>query len=192
MVYKNISNAIGKWKSWQYKNTTLLFLSLVLFFYLINEPIIQNFIKILGSLGYIGSFLSGVMFVSTFTVVPASAILFDIAKVLNPYLVAATAGIGAVVGDYLILKILKDQVFEELYPILKKARFSFLRVIFQSPFFAWIIPILGAVIIASPLPDEIGVSLMGLSKIKKWQFILITFLLNSIGIFIIVSLAKSF
>jgi len=67
-----------------------------------------------------------------------------------------------------------------------------LKKLFLSPFFTWLIPIAGAFIIASPLPDEIGISLMGLSKVKNWHFILITFLLNAIGIFLVVTLARSF
>ena len=181
-----------KWKSWKYRNTAFLILSISLFIYFLESSHVQFFIKSIGGLGYIGSFISGLFFVSVFTVAPASAVLFDIAKTtLNPYLVALFAGLGAVFGDYLILRILKDRVFEELMPLFKKMRGSFLETIFSSPFFAWLIPLIGAAIIASPLPDEIGIGLMGLSKIKNWQFILLTFLLNSIGIFIIVSLARS-
>lgn len=180
-----------KWKNWRYKNTILLIISILVFIYFLDNDFIQFFIKSIGSFGYIGSFISGIFFVSVFTVAPASAIIFDAAKTLNPYLVALSAGIGGVVGDYIILRILKDKVFEELLPLFERARGSFLGTIFASPFFIWLMPLMGAVVIASPLPDEIGISLMGLSKIKNWQFILITFLLNSIGIFIITSLARS-
>lgn len=183
---------IPKWKNWQYKNTTLLVISVAAFIYFLDSDFVQFFIKSIGNFGYIGSFISGLFFVSVFTVAPASAILFDIAKTLNPYLVALFAGTGAVLGDYLILRILKDSVFEELSPLFKKVHGSFLATIFASPFFAWMIPLIGAIIIASPLPDEVGISLMGLSKIKNWQFILVTFLLNSAGIFIVIILAKAF
>jgi hypothetical protein len=179
------------WKGWKYKNTTLLILSLIVFFYFIESDFIQYFLKTIGGLGYLGSFFSGIMFVSVFTIAPASAILFDIAKILNPFLVAITAGIGAVFGDYILLRYLQNKVFSELRPIFKKTRISIFKVIFSSPFFAWFIPIIGMFIIASPFPDEVGIGLMGLSKIKKWQFILITFVLNSIGIFIVISLAGS-
>lgn len=181
-----------KWKNWKYKNTALLIVSIILFLYFLDSRYVQIAVKSIGGFGYIGSFISGMFFVSVFTIAPASAILFDIAKHLNPYLVALSAGIGAVLGDYIILRILKDQVFEELFPLFRKVNGSFLGTIFSSPFFAWMIPLAGAIAIASPLPDEIGISLMGLSKIKNWQFILITFLLNSVGIFVIISLARSF
>lgn len=177
------------WKRWPYKNTTFLILSLISFFFFIETSVIQNFIKLIGDLGYVGSFISGILFVSTFTVVPASVILFDIAKILNPYLVAISAGIGGVIGDYILFRYLQDRIFDELKPLFKRHGQSVFDIIFSTPFFAWIIPIVGAIIIASPFPDEVGISLMGLSRIKKWQFLLVTFFLNSIGIFIIITIA---
>ena len=62
----------------------------------------------------------------------------------------------------------------------------------HTKYFSWTLPVLGAVIIASPLPDEMGVGLMGISKLKTSQFILLSFVLNSIGIFIIVSAGAFF
>ncbi len=182
---------LRKRRGWRYKNTTLLVLSLIAFIFFLDQNFLQAFIKSAGSFGYLGSFISGLFFVSVFTVAPASAILFEISKTLNPYGVAVFAGMGAVLGDYVILRFLKDGVFEELLPLFKKARGSFLSTLFSSPFFSWMIPLIGAIIIVSPFPDEVGISLMGLSKIKNWQFILVTFLLNSIGIFIIISLAQA-
>lgn len=179
------------WENWPYKNTTLLILSLVLFFYLLKSSAVLNFIEMIGVLGYLGSFISGIFFVSIFTVAPASAILFEIAKNLDPLFVAITAGAGAVIGDYIIFRFLKDRVFEELSPLIKKAGGSLIAKLFSSPFFTWIIPILGAFIIASPLPDEVGIGLMGLSKVKNWQFLLITFLLNAAGIFLVIIVANS-
>lgn len=64
-----------------------------------------------------------------------------------------------------------------------------LRALFKTPYFSWLLPVIGAAVIASPLPDEAGVSLLGLSKIRKWQFFAITFALNAVGIFLIVSVA---
>jgi len=180
------------WKNWQYKNTAILLLSIVVFYFLADTDLVKNLISKIGSFSYLGSFFSGIFFVSIFTVAPAALVIFDLAKNLNPLSVAITAGIGAVVGDYLIFRFLKDRVFEELSPIFQKVGGSFLKKLFLSPFFAWLIPIAGAFIIASPLPDEVGISMMGLSKVKNWHFILITFLLNATGIFLVVALARSF
>ncbi len=180
------------WKNWQYKNTAILIVSFIVFFYLADTDLIKNIIQKIGTFSYFGSFFAGIFFVSIFTVAPAAVVIFDLAKNLNPLFVAIAAGAGAVVGDYLIFRFLKDRVFEELSPIFQKVGGSFLKKLFLSPFFAWLIPIAGALIIASPLPDEVGIGMMGLSKVKNWHFILITFLLNAVGIFLVVALAKSF
>jgi len=170
-----------------------MILSMVIFFVFIlsSEPF-QNVLKGASALGYFGAFLCGIFFVSIFTVAPTSVILFDIANVHSPIIVAIAAGAGAVIGDYLIFRFLRDRVFDELIPLFKGMKGSFLKKLFSSPLFTWLIPILGAFIIASPLPDEVGIGLMGLSRVKNWHFILITFLLNAIGIFIVITLASSF
>lgn len=183
-----------KWKNWQYKNTFFLLLALTLFFYFLESPVIQYFLTKIGSLGYIGAFLSGVMFVSVFTVVPASAILFEFSNtLLNPLWVAIIASVGAAIGDLLILRFMKNHVFEEIAPLFRFKKRSLIRMIFTSPYFSWIIPIFGAAVILVPIiPDEVGISLMGVSKIKTWQFLLVTFALNIIGILLVIDLAITF
>ncbi len=74
------------------------------------------------------------------------------------------------VGDYFIFQFMKDRVFAELMPLASKLQTPRMKVLFKSPYFAWILPVVGAFVIASPLPDEVGVSMMGLSKVKQWQF----------------------
>lgn len=187
-----INNLEKRWKNWQYKNTTLLILSLVLFFMLSQLPAFKNFISYIGNFGYIGAFVSGVFFVSVFTVAPAGVVLFFLADTLNPLWVATFAGFGAVLGDYLIFRFLKERVFDELKPTFFKNGGYILGKLFKTPYFAWLLPIFGALIIASPFPDEIGIGLLGISKLKNWQFILLSFLLNSVGIFLVIIAAKSF
>jgi hypothetical protein len=186
-----MENLYKRYKTWKYKNTFFLIVSLIVFFYITSTALGQQAISGISKLGYIGSFLSGIFFVSTFTVAPASVVLFKLAQVYNPFLIALTAGLGAVIGDYIIFRFLKDNVFEEIKPIFMKLGGSNLSRLMSTPYFAWLAPVLGALIIASPFPDEIGVGLMGISKLKNWQFLTISFLLNSLGILFIITIAKS-
>lgn len=181
-----------KWGHWHYHNTALLVLSIVVFIILADTPIVLSVISGIGDFGYLGAFLVGILFVSIFTVAPASVILFQLADTLNPLGIALAAGAGGVLGDYLILRYLKDWVFSELTPLFQAHGGKILKKLFKTPYFAWVVPILGATIIASPIPDEVGISLLGLSKIKPWQFLVLTFSLNSIGIFLIIIAARSF
>ncbi len=179
------------YKSWKYKNTFFLIVSLFVLFYVTGTNIGQQAMSSIAKLGYIGSFVAGIFFVSTFTVAPASVVLFKLTQIYNPLLIALSAGLGAVIGDYVIFRFLKDNVFKEIKPIFMKLGGSNLSRLMSTPYFAWLAPALGALIIASPFPDEIGVGLMGISKLKNWQFLIISFLLNSLGILIIITIAKS-
>ena len=62
-----------------------------------------------------------------------------------------------------------------------------IKHLLHSKYFSWTLPVLGAIIIASPLPDEFGIGLMGISKLKTYQFILLSFILNAVGIMLVVS-----
>lgn len=179
-----------RWRRWKYKNTALLVLSLGVFFYIAQTPQVDAVIKSVGNLGYLGAFITGIFFVSTFTVAPAAVVLFHLANVLHPVEIALLAGLGAMVGDYIIFRFMKDRVFEELLPLARKAQTPRMKALFKSPYFAWVLPLVGAFVIASPLPDEIGVSMLGLSKVKQWQFFLLAFVLNAVGIFLVVSAAR--
>lgn len=187
ILHKDVNKA---WRRWRYKNTLLLIASLVAFYFLARTPWLQSGIKEIGNLGYLGAFIVGIFFVSTFTVVPASVVLFKLADNLHPVEVAVLAGLGAMLGDYVIYRFMKDRIFEELAPLFQKLHKNYLRTLFKSPYFSWLLPVIGAAIIASPVPDEAGVSILGLSKIRPWQFFLVTFTLNAIGIFLVVSAAK--
>ncbi|OGD56167.1 hypothetical protein A2V71_04405 [Candidatus Berkelbacteria bacterium RBG_13_40_8] len=184
-------DVLARYKNWQYKNTALLIVSLIIFFYFADSEFVKNVVSKIGELGYPGAFLVGILFVSTFTVAPSLVILYYLASFLNPYFVAVLAGLGAVIGDYIIFRFLKNRVYEELKPLFSKVKGSWIGKIFYTPYFIWLLPIVGASIIASPLPDELGISIMGLSKLKTWQFLILAFILNTLGILIVVMLARS-
>jgi membrane protein YqaA with SNARE-associated domain len=180
----------NKYKHWPYKNTALVILSVSALYYLADTPAVQIVINGIGSLGYIGAFITGIFFVSTFTVAPAAVVLFDLAHSHNPWEVALLAGAGAMIGDLIIFRFFRDHVFEELKVLYDKIAGPHFTDLFRTPYFAWIIPIIGAIIVASPFPDEIGIGLLGISKLKTWQFLIITFILNALGILLVIGLAK--
>jgi len=106
-------------------------------------------------------------------------------------MVAIVGGLGALIGDIIIFRFVKDRVSEHFAYLIKASRSERLFSIFKLKLFHWIIPFVGALIIASPLPDEIGVTMLGLSKMKSLHFILLSFILNSAGILVIGLIAKT-
>lgn len=138
----------------------------------------------------IGSFLAGMFFVSVFTVAPASVILAELVRHNSIFAVAFFGGLGSLTGDLLIFHFIKDHLSEDLLYLVRKSHSKRITAIFRLRFLRWLTPIVGALIVASPLPDELGLMLMGFSKMKTGIFIPLSFTLNFLGILAIGWLIK--
>lgn len=182
---------MNKLRTWQYKNLSILFLSILFAVFLSRFEVFHNFLLNLGGFGYFSAFVAGILFVSVFTVATGVVILLVLAQDLSLLGIGLIAGFGAVVGDFLIFRFIKDSLFEEIRPVYESLGGSrvtkTLRTVFQTKYFSWAPPVIGALIIASPLPDELGIGMMGVSKIKTYQFLILSFILNFIGIFLVIS-----
>lgn len=168
-----------------------LSISIIFAFYILEAGIAHEFILSLGGLELLGVFIAGMFFTSIFTTAPSIILLGQFAET-TPLLVLATfGGLGAVIGDYVIFRFVRDRMAEDLKYLLSfKVSSRFLRI-FKTKLFHFFIPFIGAIIIASPFPDEIGIAMLGFSKIETRFFIILSFLLNGTGIFIIGFLANS-
>lgn len=176
------------WQHWHYKNLTFVFLGIMFAAILSRVEAFHTFLLQFGSLGYIGAFIAGILFVNTFTVATGALVLMILSRELWPIEIGIVAGLGAVVGDLLIFRFVENNLELELEEVYNKidSKHHFIKLL-HSRYFHWTLLVIGAAIIASPLPDELGVTLLGISKMKTYEFILISFLLNSFGIFSIVS-----
>jgi hypothetical protein len=67
---------VQQWEHYKYKNLTFFFISLVFAYFIFQFEAFHIFLLGLGELGYIGAFLAGILFVSTFTVSTAAVVLF--------------------------------------------------------------------------------------------------------------------
>jgi hypothetical protein len=176
---------------WEFANTLLLLASLVLLFFLMGTPVVRELIGTVGSWDYVGAFVTGIFFTSTFTLAPAAVVLFSLAHVLSPLPLALSAGAGAMIGDYVIFRFVRDHLVREWMPVYCRIAGTPMGRVFSSPLFAWFAPVIGAFIIASPLPDELGVGMLGIARVKTWKMLVITFTFNVIGVFGIVLLARA-
>ena len=123
------------------------------------------------------------LFVSTFTAATGALVLLILAEKLSPLELGLIAGLGATITDFMIFHFIKDGLMgeiEDLYTYYGHSKLHHLVHTLKS--MRWMFPLLGAIIIASPLPDELGIGLMGISKIGKYKFLFLSFVLNSIGI----------
>jgi len=136
----------------------------------------------------VGSFIAGVFFVSIFTVAPAAVILIEIAQANSVFLVAFCGGLGALFGDLIIFRFLRDSFSRSLLDLItSKNENKFVSFLKSLKFLRWLWPIIGALIIVSPFPDEIGLLMLGISKVKMYEFAVLAFVLNFIGIYVMCS-----
>ena len=171
----------------KYRNIILFVVGFIVAILLFRIQGFKLFVQSIGNLGYLGAFIAGLLFVSTFTVAMSSIILVTLSQSLPIPLVILVAGMGAVIGDLLIFRFIKDNVADEITPIYNElVNKSHIKKILHTKYFSWTLPVMGTLIIASPLPDELGVSLLGLSQIKLLRFLLISWVSHTVGMSILV------
>jgi len=177
-----------KWfKNYKYKGLTLIFISILLTIFLSKYNFLNDIFFNLRHTPFLGSFIAGILYVSASTAALGILMLSDLAKTLSQIEIAIIAGLGGAVADFTLFRFFKTDLIGEITPIYNKLGGRHLTRLMYHKYFRWSLPIVGAIIIASPFPDELGISLMGLSHIKNYQFILLSFILNSTGIFLLVS-----
>jgi len=170
----------------KYPKFLLLILTFVLAYRLFSGRNFLPFHNTLLSLGYFGTFLVGLLFVYGFTAAPATAILLILAKEQNILLAGFIAGFGALAGDLLIFKFIRHSFADEIEKLSKEKMFNSVNNKISKTLKKYFVPVLAGFIISSPLPDEIGVSLLATSTtISTRVFSIVSYILNTAGIFVI-------
>ena len=90
------------------------------------------------------------------------------------------------VGDLIIFKFIRYSFADEIDKFSKEKAINRLNNKIPNLLKKYFVPVLAGFIIASPLPDEIGVSLLATSRsISTKFFSILSYVLNTAGIFII-------
>ena len=144
----------------------------------------------LNTYGYVGAFLGGVMFTSVFTAAPAAVILFTLSETLPIVPLALVAGIGAVVGDIILLRLLAKGIDGTIALFPKDSAITKVVKVLRHTKYRFFLTLIGALVIASPLPDELGLAMMGISQVNPLVATIITFILNTIGILLLLKLFR--
>lgn len=141
---------------------------------------------------FLGSFVAGLFFTSVFTTAPAIVTLGEIARDNSIPLVALSGAVGAVIGDLIIFRFIRDKFSEHILELLKHRHAGKrVRALLKLRLFRMLSFFVGGLIIASPLPDELGISLFGFSKMKMSWFIPLSFFFNFVGIVLIGLVARA-
>ncbi len=143
--------------------------------------------------GLAAALVGGVLYAFGFTAPFAIGIFLSLDPGKNVPLLAIAGGFGALLADYFILKLVRTSFKDEFDRLGRTRPFQY-----ASKKFAEYLPEktrrfllvgMAGFFIASPLPDEIGVSfLAGFTEIQEREFALVSFALNTAGILLLLLL----
>ena len=111
----------------------------------------------------------------------------------NIYAASLVAGIGALIADLGIFSFVRLSFMDEFHKLEKT---SFMRHLLRSVKFivpknlrTFLVYVVACVFIASPLPDELAVTLLaGFTKVHPYGFALISYIGNTLGIYLLLSI----
>ncbi len=137
-------------------------------------------------LGYFGTFLAGFLYAYAFTAAPAAAILLILAKEQNLLFAGFIAGAGALLSDLVIFHFIRHGFSDEVQKLSNEKIVQYTQRKVPGSIRKYLVASLAGFLIASPLPTEIGVTLMASVKsISTKKFSIIAYSLHTSAIFII-------
>lgn len=177
----------------KHPKTILLILSIILAYYLFKNPFIGNLIENLKNFSYIGDFIAGGLLSFGFFA-PFAIGFFIIAKPENILLTVLIGGLGSSLADLLIFRFIKFSFINEFNDLKKTNAIREINKIFDKNFNVrirhYLLYIFAGILIATPLPDEIGVSMLaGLTTIKQKILFITSFILHCLAILVILKLS---
>lgn len=175
----------------KYPKFLLLLFTMIIAYLIFNNSDFLAFNTFIVELGYFGTFLAGVFFAYGFTAAPATAVLLILAKQQNIFIAGFIGGCGALAGDLLIFKLIRHSFEDEIEKLKQEKIVIHVHSKIPGPLKKYLLPVIAGIIIASPLPDEIGAALFAaLKNISLKLFSLISFVLNTAGIFVVLIIGK--
>ncbi len=172
------------------KDFIILLIGIVVTILLGRSGAIHTLLGNLQDAQYLAAFVAGIFFTSVFTLVPATVVLGSLSLEHPPLIIALLGGAGAVIGDLVLFLFVRDRVVKDIDTAMAETHRKPLKV-FRLEFLRWLNPILGALILLSPFPDELGLALLGFSKISTKKLVVLSFVMNTLGILLVGVVAKS-
>ncbi len=154
--------------------------------------------------GYLGAFLSGLLWPFTFVTPLATAGFFYLGQANNIWDVVILGSIGAFFSDLFIWRFFKAGIFDELEKIWKMyeahthhgwRRFTrthrpHLIQLFHSRPFHFINLFLGVTVLFSPLPDEMGLEMLAYYKLDFIKFVLLSIASSIVAIWLVTNAGR--
>ncbi len=171
-------------KHWQ-KDILILGLSVVAACMLVYMGTLSYLLQSTTQSFLVTSFISGIFFTSVFTIPLATVALAEIAGQHSLVMVGLFGALGAVLGDLVIFLFARRSLLTDFKELFHRKASRRMKALFRGRVWRFVTPTLGALVIASPLPDELGLAMLGLSKVSVQMLIPISYSMNFLGIVLV-------
>ena len=171
---------------YKYPKLTFFVICIVAAYFLFKYGLFSGLINHMGEYGLFSVFIAGILFAFGFT--SPFAVAYFVA--LNPSSILITTvigGLGTLLGDLVIFSIIKVSFMNEFNrleheKLIRRAE-KFFGEDFHGKFWHYFLIVFAGFIIASPLPNEIGITMFaGLGKINHYFLAVLSFVLGALGI----------
>ncbi len=176
----------------KYRKLSLFVLLLIAAYFIFSIPQVDLFVSSLGEFSYLGAFFGGLLFSFGFTTPFAIGFFLNLAPA-NIFTTAIIGGAGALISDLLIFRVIRFSFADEFNRLKRENLFkefsSLINHTIGKKIKSYLALAFAGFLIASPLPDEAGITILaGVTKIKEWEIGVISFVFNTIGILILLML----
>ncbi|MEK6886787.1 MAG: hypothetical protein AABW88_03065 [Nanoarchaeota archaeon] len=170
----------------KYPKFILFFVTIILAYLFYKKISYGPINNVIINLGYVGSFIAGMLYSFSFGAAFSVALLIVFAKTQNILIAGLIAGIGALLSDLLIFKFIRHSFANEIASLSKERMVWFIGKNLPIIIKKKIVHVVGWFIVGSPLPDEIGIAMLASSKmVSTKMFMTLSYLLNTAGIFVV-------
>ena len=176
----------------KYPKFMLFLLTVLLAYYFYQGNTLEPLHSMTLSMGYFGTFIAGMLFTYGFTTAFAIALFLILAGTQNILLASLVGGFGALISDLVIFKFIRSSFVDEIQKLSHEKLVSYVDHHIPKKVKRYLLALVGGLILASPLPDEIGVALLAANAhVSPKVFSVLSYFFNTLGIFIIMSIGAT-
>jgi hypothetical protein len=180
---------IGKIK---YPKLLLFIITVILVYVFFSGLAYQPLHNALRYMGYFGTFLAGLLYPYALTSAAGTGILLILAKEQSLLLAGVIAGIGALISDVILFFFVKHGFSDEVEKLSKEKFIQTISNRIPNSVREYFLGVFASILIASPLPTEMGIMLMtSIKNISTKKFIILIYILHASAIFIILLIART-
>ncbi|MDP3958312.1 MAG: hypothetical protein Q8Q36_02515 [bacterium] len=169
------------------RDCALISLSVLFAVALVKGGVLEGVFSALEGAVFLGAFVAGGLFTSFFTVPIALAAFGELTGTASPWTIALWGAFGATLADAALFAFVKLRLSTWLIHLFEGKHHEWLRRKFRYRTFRLAAPLVGAIAIASPIPDEVGLTLLGLAKAPFSLVVPLSFVLHLVGIWAVVA-----